>query len=100
MRSKTNDTLNAELLVKGLREAADTAYRGVIKPVEGTILTVAREAAEEAERAYQDTQDMIDDPRTRRRPGERRAGSHPGNAADSQKSGRGRFRGQWAGLHP
>jgi hypothetical protein len=31
-----------------LREAAATAYKGVIKPVEGTILTVAREAAEEA----------------------------------------------------
>lgn len=30
----------------GLREAAATAYKGVIKPVEGTILTVAREAAE------------------------------------------------------
>ena len=29
-----------------LREAAATAYKGVIKPVEGTILTVAREAAE------------------------------------------------------
>jgi dihydroxyacetone kinase-like predicted kinase len=29
-----------------LREAATTAYKGVIKPVEGTILTVARESAE------------------------------------------------------
>jgi hypothetical protein len=56
---KDQKTLNAELLVKGLREAADTAYRGVIKPVEGTILTVAREAAEGAERAYQESQDMV-----------------------------------------
>jgi DAK2 domain fusion protein YloV len=31
-----------------LREGATTAYKGVIKPVEGTILTVAREAAEAA----------------------------------------------------
>ncbi|MFC2029512.1 DAK2 domain-containing protein [Chloroflexota bacterium] len=30
----------------GLREASATAYKGVIKPVEGTILTVIREAAE------------------------------------------------------
>ena len=45
---------------EGLREAADTAYRGVIKPVEGTILTVAREAAEEAENAYGDTADMVE----------------------------------------
>ncbi len=50
--------LDAELLVRGLREAADTAYRGVIKPVEGTILTVAREAAEEAEAAYRDSHDL------------------------------------------
>jgi DAK2 domain fusion protein YloV len=57
---KDQRTLNAELLVKGLRQAADTAYRGVIKPVEGTILTVAREAAEEAEAAYQDTQDILE----------------------------------------
>lgn len=56
---KDHRTLDGELLVKGLREAADTAYRGVIKPVEGTILTVAREAAEGAEQAYQTTQDMI-----------------------------------------
>jgi uncharacterized protein len=51
--------LTAELLVLGLREAADAAYRGVIKPVEGTILTVAREAAEEGEAAINDTNDMI-----------------------------------------
>jgi len=52
--------LTPELLVKGLRSAADTAYRGVIKPVEGTILTVAREAAEEAEAAYTYTQDSLE----------------------------------------
>lgn len=55
---KDQRTMNAELAVRGLREAADTAYRGVIKPVEGTILTVAREAAEEAEAAYQETHDL------------------------------------------
>lgn len=53
-------TLTPELLVKGLREASDTAYRGVIKPVEGTILTVAREAAEAAEEALRDTQDAVE----------------------------------------
>ena len=55
---KDQRTMNAELAVRGLREAADTAYRGVIKPVEGTILTVAREAAEEAEAAYLETHDL------------------------------------------
>ncbi len=57
---KDQKTLTPELLAKGLREASDTAYRGVIKPVEGTILTVAREAGEAAQDSLRDTQDMID----------------------------------------
>lgn len=57
---KGEHELTAELLASGLREASDTAYRGVIKPVEGTILTVAREAAEEAEEAVKDTQDVVE----------------------------------------
>jgi DAK2 domain fusion protein YloV len=57
---KDQRELNAELLVKSMREAADTAYRGVIKPVEGTILTVVREAAEGGEAAYKDTQDITE----------------------------------------
>lgn len=36
-------------LANAFREAADTAYKGVMRPVEGTILTVIREGAEEAE---------------------------------------------------
>ena len=42
-----------------LREAAATAYKGVIKPVEGTILTVAREAAEEAVPAAAGSDDLV-----------------------------------------
>jgi len=34
------------------QEARDTAYKGVVRPVEGTILTVASDIALEAERAY------------------------------------------------
>ena len=46
-RSLDNEaTFNAVQFASALREAAATAYKGVIKPVEGTILTVAREAAE------------------------------------------------------
>ncbi len=41
-----------------LREAAATAYKGVIKPVEGTILTVAREAAEAAVAAAASSKDL------------------------------------------
>jgi DAK2 domain fusion protein YloV len=38
-------------LVVGLRRAADAAYQAVLRPVEGTILTVVRAAAESAEAA-------------------------------------------------
>ncbi len=37
--------------VQGLKEARDTAYRGVGQPVEGTILTVSKDIAAAAERA-------------------------------------------------
>jgi DAK2 domain fusion protein YloV len=40
----------AEIAV-GLRKASDAAYEAVMRPVEGTILTVVREAAEAAEAA-------------------------------------------------
>ncbi len=38
-------------LARALRTAADAAYQAVMRPVEGTILTVVREAAEAAESA-------------------------------------------------
>ncbi|MBV8951490.1 MAG: DAK2 domain-containing protein, partial [Actinobacteria bacterium] len=38
-------------VVAGLRRASDAAYQAVMHPVEGTILTVVREAAEAAEAA-------------------------------------------------
>jgi DAK2 domain fusion protein YloV len=41
-----------------MREAATTAYKGVIKPVEGTILTVTREAAEAAVAAATSSEDL------------------------------------------
>lgn len=43
--------LRSRELAEALREGSKTAYRGVSKPVEGTILTVAREAAEAAQAA-------------------------------------------------
>jgi DAK2 domain fusion protein YloV len=46
------------LLAAALREAASTAYKGVIKPVEGTILTVAREVAEAAVAAAASSSDL------------------------------------------
>lgn len=41
-------------LVYAMREASDTAYRGVVKPVEGTILTVIKDTAAAAEYAAAD----------------------------------------------
>ncbi len=41
-------------LAAALSEGSTTAYKGVIKPVEGTILTVGREAAEAAQAAVAD----------------------------------------------
>lgn len=44
-----HESFDVPLLSKALRAGVDTAYRAVQRPVEGTILTVAREIAEESE---------------------------------------------------
>jgi hypothetical protein len=46
-------TCDGTLLARALAEGADTAYRAVPRPVEGTILTVARAAGEAAMEAAQ-----------------------------------------------
>lgn len=43
------DALNSDSFARALKEGAATAYKGVMKPVEGTMLTVVREAADAAE---------------------------------------------------
>src|SRR5438034_2531725 len=45
----TDDEIDARLLAKSFRSASDAAYRAVRQPVEGTMLSVIRELAEEAE---------------------------------------------------
>ena len=44
------ETIDAEAFANGLRSGADTAYKAVMKPKEGTILTVIRVIAEDAQR--------------------------------------------------
>lgn len=39
------DTMDGKALVDALREGKTTAYKGVVRPVEGTILTVAKDMA-------------------------------------------------------
>ncbi len=50
--------LDSRLLAESLKEGSKTAYRGVSKPVEGTILTVVRETAEAAEAAARLEEDL------------------------------------------
>jgi uncharacterized protein len=54
----TLDTADAQVVVKALNEAKITAYKGVVRPVEGTILTVAKDIALAAEATFIETQDM------------------------------------------
>ncbi|MEX2099783.1 MAG: DAK2 domain-containing protein [Acidimicrobiia bacterium] len=48
------ESVSAPDVVAGLRRATDAAYEAVLRPVEGTILTVVRSAAESVERALAD----------------------------------------------
>jgi DAK2 domain fusion protein YloV len=51
-----NELVNAESLTKGFRGGVEQAYKSVMNPVEGTMLTVAREATEHLEKVV--TSDM------------------------------------------
>lgn len=55
-----SEFLDKDVFVKALGEARDTAYKGVVKPVEGTILTVIKETALAAEAALESAQDAIE----------------------------------------
>jgi len=44
-----HESMDAELLVKALEESRNTAYKGVVRPVEGTILTVAKDIAQSSQ---------------------------------------------------
>ncbi|WKZ41502.1 MAG: DAK2 domain-containing protein [Anaerolineales bacterium] len=52
--------LDKETFVKALGEARDTAYKGVVRPVEGTILTVIKEVANATEAALGSAKDAIE----------------------------------------
>ncbi len=49
---------NAADLAHALQNASDTAYKGVMRPVEGTILTVIREGANEAAESARKSEDL------------------------------------------
>jgi hypothetical protein len=54
------ELLDGPTLAKAFGEARDTAYKGVVRPVEGTILTVAREVAAATEAALGSAQDAFE----------------------------------------
>jgi DAK2 domain fusion protein YloV len=54
------EVLDGPGLAKAFAEARDTAYKGVVRPVEGTILTVAKDVAAATEAALESTQDPIE----------------------------------------
>ena len=61
--SATNEDRNAEVMAEALRHATEASYAAVGEPVEGTMLTVARAAADGAAEAVKDpaarTHDVI-----------------------------------------
>ena len=53
------EVCRARDLADACQEAAATAYRGVVRPVEGTILTVARAVADVASQIVEETGDLV-----------------------------------------
>lgn len=51
------DILDGPGMANAFADARDTAYKGVVRPVEGTILTVIKDVAAEANSALAETQD-------------------------------------------
>lgn len=53
-------TLTSQTFASALQYGVETAYKAVMKPVEGTILTVAKDAAKQAVATAAKTQDLIE----------------------------------------
>ncbi|MBP1756692.1 MAG: hypothetical protein H6Q59_3090, partial [Firmicutes bacterium] len=56
---KESKEINVTVMTNAIQKAVETAYRAVMKPKEGTILTVARGAAEKAAQLVSETDDMV-----------------------------------------
>ena len=56
---KEYDEIDVTILCEACQKAVETAYKAVIKPKEGTILTVAKGAAEKALELSDDTEDVV-----------------------------------------
>ena len=58
--TKLDNHNNRQEIIDAFKNGSDTAYKAVIKPIEGTILTVVRESGEYAENIAQEDMDMIE----------------------------------------
>ena len=58
--TEMKDQLNATDFSSALKKGVETAYQAVMKPVEGTILTVAKDAAEKAVNVAKETNNITD----------------------------------------
>lgn len=57
---KGKEIIDIKTFAEGLKKASDTAYNAVMKPTEGTILTVARECAEFALKHSNEEKNIVD----------------------------------------
>ncbi len=57
---ENDPAITAKGLARALTSAKDTAYKGVVKPVEGTILTVSKDLAAAAEKAAEKTDSPVE----------------------------------------
>lgn len=57
---ETENEINAQQLASSFQAGVDTAYKSVMKPVEGTILTVAKDAAKAAVNKAEETDDCVE----------------------------------------
>lgn len=54
------ETVDAKVFVNALDQGVKTAYKAVMKPVEGTILTVAKDSGEKALESAEDAESLIE----------------------------------------
>lgn len=57
---ESESEINSKLLAESFQAGVETAYKAVMKPVEGTILTVAKDAAQAAVEKANNTEDCVE----------------------------------------
>lgn len=89
---KKHDEIDAPLLAEAFEKAVETAYKAVMKPKEGTILTVARGMAEKASELAMEGMELEEMMEAIVAGGRRSPGTDSGDASGAERSRRGGFR--------